>query len=141
MHIVPHTTSGRRDVDPYRFCGVFIVSVTDGGAICNRNSLGSSRTSTPTIDKDRRRMFGGDRYDLGRPVVAPTDEIEILTLTTNQTKNSMSLFTIKKKHAVGCPSACFYIAIELNKRSGMLLGFTVAQTPLENIYSSYVCTL
>ena len=35
-------------------------------------SLGSSRTSTPTIDKDRRRMCGGDRYDLGRPVVAPT---------------------------------------------------------------------
>ena len=36
-------------------------------------------------------------YDLGRPVVAPTDKIEILTLTTDQAKISMSLFTIKTK--------------------------------------------
>ena len=63
-------------------------------------------------------MCSGDPYDLDRPMVAPTDKIEILTLTTDQTKNSMSLFTIKikKKHAGGCPSACFYIAIELNFR-------------------------
>ena len=35
---------------------------TDGGAICNRNSLGSSRTSTPTIRKDDRRMHGGNPH-------------------------------------------------------------------------------
>ena len=63
--------------------------------------LGSSRTSTPTIDKDRRRMCSDNRYDLGRPMVAPTDEIEILTLTTDQTKTSMSLFTIKQKETRG----------------------------------------
>ena len=56
-------------------------------------------------------------------VVAPTDEIEILPLTTDQTKIYISLFTIKnkKKHAVGCPSACFYIALILNYRTRISL--------------------
>ena len=35
---------------------------TDGGAICNRNSLGSSWTSTPTIGKDRGRMRSGTPF-------------------------------------------------------------------------------
>ena len=47
----------------------------DVSAFCDQNELGPSRTPVPTIRKDDRRMCGGDRYDLGRPMVAPTDEI------------------------------------------------------------------
>ena len=68
---------------------IFVVLFTEEDAICNRYDIGPPRTSVPT------------------------DEIEILLSATDQTKISMSPFTIKsKEHAVGCPSACFYIAIE-----------------------------
>ena len=57
-------------------------------------------------------MCGGDRYDLGRPMVAPTDEIEIVVLATDQIKIYISLFTIKIKKETrgGLPSECFYLA-------------------------------
>ena len=61
---------------------------------------------------------------------------------TDQTKIYMSLFTIKSKETRGSLlSTGFYIAIELNKRSGMSLWLTIAQSTLENISSSHVCTL
>ena len=77
--VMTHMPSGRRGRRPLPARCMSFVSATDESAICNR-------------------------YDLGRPMVAPTGEIEILTLTTNQTKISMSFFTIKikKKHAVAC---------------------------------------
>ena len=44
-----------------------------------------------------------DRCDIGPPGTSvPTHEIEIVVSSTDQTKIYISLFTIKKKHAVAC---------------------------------------
>ena len=89
------------------------VWATDGCAFFNLYILGSSRTSTPTIRKDDRRMYGGDPYDLGRPMVAPTNEIYVDAFGYRPNKDFYVALhnQNKKKHAVGCPSACFYIAL------------------------------
>ena len=42
--------------------------------ILYRYDIGPSRTPVPTIRKDDRRMFGGNRYDLGRMISSPTNK-------------------------------------------------------------------
>ena len=71
------TASGPPSPTGEGFCKPSI-SATDKGLVRERSDLGSSRTSTPTIDKDRRRMCSDNRYDLGRPVVAPTSEMDVV---------------------------------------------------------------
>ena len=92
----------------------------DECAFCDRDELGPPRTSVPTIKKITDGGSICDRNDLGRPMVAPTNEIETFAFVY-RAKIKMSLFTIKKKHAVGCLSACFYIAIEIKLENGILL--------------------
>ena len=60
----------------------------------------------------------------------------------NQNQGVLFAFIIKpKKHAAGYLSACFFIAIELNKRSRMSLWLTTAQTLVGTIGEAYVQTL
>ena len=42
-----------------------------------------------------------DRNELGRPMVAPTSEDDVVVSATNQTKIYISLFTIKSKETRG----------------------------------------
>ena len=144
MHFVTETPRVVEDVDPYRrdVCRLFRqrakVHFVIKTSLDSRGRL--SRQSEKMMDDNAAvtHITSGRRGR--RPLPA---RYKSLFLATNQTKMSMSLFTIKikKKHAVGCPSACFYIAIELNKRSGMSLQITAAQSPLGNIGSIYVQTL
>ena len=71
VRFVTATTSGRRDVDPYRFCGIFIVLNNRRMCSDNRYDLGRPVVA-PTIKKECRRMCSGDRYDLGRIISSPT---------------------------------------------------------------------
>ena len=64
-----------------------------------------------------------------------------LLLATDQTKIFISLFTIKIATRGSVLSTGCFIAIELNKRSRMSLWFTIAQSTLGNIGSSYIQTL
>ena len=62
-----------------------------------------------------------DRNELGRPVVAPTNEIETFAFGYRQNKDLYITLHNKKETRGGLPSECFYLAFVLNYRSRMSL--------------------
>ena len=96
-----------------------IVFVTNHSISITVCIFGPPGTSVPTNKRDNHRVFVRSRKKL------------YLTLHNPKSKESRGSLL----------STGFFLAIELNKRSGMLLLFTVAQTPLGNIGSSPIKTL
>ena len=74
-------------------------------------------------------------------MVAPTDEIKIFCLIDRPSKDLYLTLHNKKETRGSLLSACFFLAIELNKRKGMSLWFTISHITLGNIGEVYVQTL
>ena len=117
----------------------------DGCAFCDRSDLGRIISSpTNTLFIFHFSFFHHSLFIftfVGEAISLPRIRINIVLSAIDQTKIFMSLFTIKKETRGSLLSTGFYIAIELNKRSGMSLWLTISQTPLGNIGTSHVQTL
>ena len=94
-----------------------------GCAFYNRNELGQSATCCMDARSLQARYKGMFRLQTKQRFISRSSQSKI-----KETRGSLL-------------STGFYIAIELNKRSGISLWFTVAQSTLGNIASIYVQTL
>ena len=82
----------------------------DECAFCDRDELGPPRTSVPTIKKITDGGSICDRNDLGRPMVAPTNEIETFAFGYKPNKDFYVALHNKKETRGGLPSACLHLA-------------------------------
>ena len=86
------------------------VLATDDGAFCDRYDIGQSGRLSLQSKKITDGSAFCDRSDLGRPVVAPTNDIEIVAFVYRPNKDLYLTLHNKKETCGGLPSACLHLA-------------------------------